>query len=879
MAGEMLGHESFGYVEFDKFPRKSYENIYDTKNDWTAWDLTEVSNEDWKEIEGKVDVITGGFPCFAAGTLITTSEGLKPIEEVKTGDMVLTHTNQFKPVVVPMKKEKRGIYELKVQGIPKTLVTEEHPYYVREMTRVWDNENRAYKRVWSEPKWVEVQDLEPTKHFVGFSENKNMKNPFEITEEEAWLLGRYIADGYIQNGKRAGRKNSYNNKVVYCVGKEKLEAFKENVSSYNLGVSEERTVYKVRVINKRFMDLALLCGRGSENKHIPSFLLDLPHHLLELVLDGYMSGDGYESNGKYKATSVSKNLVFTIGQAVQKVYQVPYSIVFTKRPETKVIEGRTVNQRDTWSIEFKKQIEKQTHATYIDGMLWMPVKTKDYLSEWEGEVYNFEVAGDNSYVANNATVHNCQAFSVAGKGLGFSDTRGTVFFHLARAVEHVKPKVILLENVKNLISHDKGKTIDTIIKTLNDIGYTIDYTILNSKHYDVPQNRERVFIVGIRDGEQEEWDIDGTNALAKSKKRIKAYPWSKTFNFEFPENDVVSKQLLDVLEPESDIPENLYISKEKSEKLIQAILERDEKLGRTTALRALGLLDMKGTDMIRRVYDPNGISPTLTTMAGGHQEPKILVAGNINPSNRGMNGQVYFAEDGLSPTVNTNKGEGTKIAYCPILTPDKLSVRQNGRRLKNNGEEMFTLTAQDRHGIIMYEMKDKVRVRKHEVDTDALVTLLREHKALTKLNNKEIAESLDKPRTLVEHWFRTDKSFAIPEAEIWFELKKLLKIETEVFDAPVTEFIEKDNEYEKKNRVYDSQGIAPTLTRTGADEKILHNLVVRKLTPRECWRLQAFPDWAYDKAAEVNSASQLYKQAGNSITVSVAYEIMKRLPL
>ena len=235
----------------------------------------------------------------------------------------------------------------------------------------------------------------------------------------------------------------------------------------------------------------------------------------------------------------------------------------------------------------------------------------------------------------------CQSFSVAGKGLGFADTRGTVFFHVARAIEQVQPKAFILENVKNLVSHDKGKTIDTIIKTLNEIGYTVDYTILNSKYYGVPQNRDRVIIVGIKDGETEEWQVEGTNVLAKSKKRISSYDWSKTFNFPFPTDDTVTNQLVDVLEPESDVPEQLYLSSEKTETLIKAILEKDERLGRTNALRMLGLLDMKGMHSTRRVYDPNGLCPTFTTMGGVHTEPKIFVARNANAPQQKTNGHYY----------------------------------------------------------------------------------------------------------------------------------------------------------------------------------------------------------------------------------------------
>lgn len=415
-----------------------------------------------------------------------------------------------------------------------------------------------------------------------------------------------------------------------------------------------------------------------------------------------------------------------------------------------------LNHKSLGYAEIDKFPRRSYEAIYDTEGEWTAWDLKDVTNEeWK------QFQGKVDYITAGFP---CQAFSVAGKGLGFEDTRGTVFFEVARAIKYVSPKYFILENVKNLISHDKGKTMEIIVKTLNDIGYTIDYNILNSKYFGVPQNRERVFIIGIKDRKIEEWKIEGTNALARSKRKISSYDWVKTFNFNWPRNNVVTQQLVDILEPEENIPENLYLTPEKTRTLIESILKRDEKLGRTDSLRMLGLLDIKGQDQVRRVYDPLGIAPTLTTMGGGNREPKILVAGNVNSSGKGMNGQVYHAENGLSPTLSTNKGEGVKIAYCPIINPSKVHVRQNGRRLKSDGEEMFTLTAQDRHGIIMYKQEP------------------------------------------------APKDYA-----------------------------------------------------------------VRKLTPRECWRLQAFPDWAYNKAAEVNSASQLYKQAGNAVTVTVAYEIIKNL--
>ena len=89
----------------------------------------------------------------------------------------------------------------------------------------------------------------------------------------------------------------------------------------------------------------------------------------------------------------------------------------------------------------------------------------------------------------------CQAFSIAGKRLGFEDTRGTIFFEIARIAKEKRPPYLFLENVKGLLNHDKGRTFDTIISTLDEMGYDAEWQVLNSKYF-VPQNRERVFIIG-----------------------------------------------------------------------------------------------------------------------------------------------------------------------------------------------------------------------------------------------------------------------------------------------------------------------------------------------------------------------------------------------
>lgn len=94
----------------------------------------------------------------------------------------------------------------------------------------------------------------------------------------------------------------------------------------------------------------------------------------------------------------------------------------------------------------------------------------------------------------------CQAFSYAGKGLGFEDTRGTLFYEFARCIKEVQPKLFLAENVRGLISHQKGKTLKTVLSVLESLGYNVQYRLLNAVNYDVPQKRERIIIIGTRPG-------------------------------------------------------------------------------------------------------------------------------------------------------------------------------------------------------------------------------------------------------------------------------------------------------------------------------------------------------------------------------------------
>ena len=249
----------------------------------------------------------------------------------------------------------------------------------------------------------------------------------------------------------------------------------------------------------------------------------------------------------------------------------------------------------------------------------------------------------------------CQAFSIAGDRRGFEDARGTLFFEIARFASILRPRYIFLENVKGLLSHENGTTFETIISTMDGMGYDVEWQVLNSKDFGVPQNRERVFIIGhLRGtGERKVFPIRGES-----------------------ENTNCVRQIGNLIQTNS----------------------------------------FGGNPHRGRVYSSDGISPCLNCMGGGGRETKIFQTG------RGFNkGGVH----NIAPTI-------TKNSY------------------------------QENNFLIIKEAK----------------------------------------------------------------------------------------------------------TRRGR---------IRKLTPKECWRLQGFPDWAFERAEKVNSKSQLYKQAGNSVTVNVIEAIAKEL--
>lgn len=408
----------------------------------------------------------------------------------------------------------------------------------------------------------------------------------------------------------------------------------------------------------------------------------------------------------------------------------------------------------------------------------------------EGEWKAYDVTklrpGDIPYADIWTFGFPCQDISIAGKQRGLRGKRSGIYYSIVDLVkgkeEGDKPAYLLVENVKNLLSIHGGFDFAAVLTEMDEAGYDTRWQVLNSKDFGVPQNRERVFLIA--------------NLRSRGGRKI------------------------------------LPVTGEDGGTLKEVI----------------------GGMQGYRVYDPSGVSVTLGANGGGMgAKTGLYCVGNVNPSGRGMNGSVYDAR-GLAPSVTTNKGEGAKVfidqtldspkitedARCltarysagvtnhnacnsgvleahAFLTPDRLEKRQNGRRMKEAEEPMFTLTGQDRHGVYLCDKEeDGIPIRN-----------------ATK-QGYEMAHPGD------------GICLAYPDSST------------------------------RRGRV--GKACSQTLDTGCRMGTLLKGGRIRRLTPRECFRLQGFPDELFERAASVNSDAQLYKQAGNAVTVTVAYAVAMALP-
>lgn len=596
----------------------------------------------------------------------------------------------------------------------------------------------------------------------------------------------------------------------------------------------------------------------------------------------------------------------------------------------------------------------------------------------------------------------CTDISVAGKQKGFIDedgekTRSGMYYEGIRILRKKKPALSIIENVKNLTGKRFKNEFEMVLSDLDNAGYNSYYKVLNAKNYGIPQNRERVFIVSIRK------DLDNGE-------------------FKFPEPFDNGLRLKDLLEDEVD--EKFYISDEKTKKFIKNLNTNDSDNVDMGSPKFIGNVnrDDFGTGYAGGVWDDNYVSPTLTTMQGGGRQPHVITGidksynnpkfietancitsredrgvsnrksegtavlkiGNINPSGNGMNGSVY-SEDGLSPTLTTNKGEGNKVAIkqatkqgyieCEVGGVADLSYPDSKTRrgiVQDNGNVSPTITATET-GICRIEfkerffkqadfgnfydyilaifecldcmksimeegLKDEERYKKYRkvlyvlweeirketiqwetrgfwcvpkekilqsrmygaIQTDAAKSRCDlEDSTPNSAENKRKNTEKNEVRNMWEDWevrcssykLELERQFIDEFTSVMSKLsyqntqnkKRMLDMwrtdeRVRILQQALSEIQELRMSIDEKEKSKVSD-----LQKDNRKSNGMCGIRIRKLTPRETFRLMGFSDENFDAAQKAGiSNSQLYKQAGNSIVVDVLYyiyvELYKAMP-
>lgn len=470
----------------------------------------------------------------------------------------------------------------------------------------------------------------------------------------------------------------------------------------------------------------------------------------------------------------------------------------------------------------------------------------------------------------------CQDISVAGKGAGIKEgTRSGLLFEVERllktaAQEGTLPKYLLLENVKNLVSKRFKADFDSWLSFLGQLGYTNYWQIMNAKHYDIPQNRERVFCVSIR-GEHEP--------------------------FFFPQKRELVLRLKDMLDAEVD--ERYYLQESTIRSILTSqfnarrnSIRQEDDLANTLLARdwrgpqCVQVGEMVGGkwdkmhDISRRVYEPSGVSPTVHCQGGGNTELKIVVAGQFQPVDRDYNQKGKQREehfecrnDDISNAVLTGDRKNCVcIAAMRGRNPDDPSDRTPGKHL----EQRLELGDADVSNTLTSVQKDNLVVEGDFVAKRYGEFIAEKGYIPEMFNAYNEQEVEDIAPTLTSRCSCAGGMSAVLKLEEPLQVKVATKRGYEEAERGDYVNITYPGSKTKRGRV--GKGVAHTLTCGDGNAVITENVRIRKLTPRECLRLMGWKDEQIDKIAAARvSSTQQYRQAGNGIVVQVLEYIFKAL--
>lgn len=400
----------------------------------------------------------------------------------------------------------------------------------------------------------------------------------------------------------------------------------------------------------------------------------------------------------------------------------------------------------------------------------------------------------------------CQDISIAGNCLGFAGKRSSLFFAVTGIIRDIpeedKPSYLLIENVKNLLSVNRGFDFAKLLIELDEVGYDAEWDVLNSKNFGVPQNRERVFIVGHLRG----------------RCTRKVFPVTET-----------------------DGVHNTAQEDGKIHETAQCLTASgNDKWNGDYIVKCLNINDenKKERPQQDQIYDAHGVMTALNSQLGGRHNIGFPIS-----MTRKSCKEIDIASTLTAGTPDKKRGNYSPVTgvVIPVLTPDITKKHQNGRRFKEDGNPMFTLTSRDRHGVMIGEATKKGYAIAEEGDSI----------------------NLEQPNSQTRRG-RIGKGVA----------------QTLTTGCQQGVLARADGVYTNTSERFTRlplEGLSRCLKSEKHDAGVFDGLRIRRLTPRECFRLQGWKDEYFDRAAMVNSDSQLYKQAGNGVTVNVIQAIAEQM--
>lgn len=541
---------------------------------------------------------------------------------------------------------------------------------------------------------------------------------------------------------------------------------------------------------------------------------------------------------------------------------------------------------------------------------------KKYLN---GEWYINDVKKVNSRNIPKADIYTfgapCQDFSVAGKRKGLAGDRSSLVHEIFRIVgeqnECDRPEWLIYENVKGMLSSNRGFDFLAILLEMDELGYDCEWQTFNTRYFGIPQNRERVYtighlrikgerkifpfqtannknsvskinVIGHRDGYRRNTQVFDPNGIVETidtaegggRGHHTAIPlgmlrnvrndYAKLIRKDYEQGNVEAKRA-DLVEKD--------IRTDGVANTIDTV-QKDNLLA--VGINSIGKIS-KGQNGI--IYDSNGISPTLRSGQGvigngigSNNSPKVAIPVVDNAVVTIKAGYANGIEEtNVSPTLMARDYKGISnqpiaAVAIPVMTPEKENKRANGRRFKENEEPSFTLTTIDRHGVAI-GVNPIASVYINESENFSAPFMKDISKTLKASNDigTVIAVDVSKDTEDFSEIIVSDKIVNTNVDTIKSKDKSLFNIKSNSNVTPIEEnkmttglYVQLDDNVTVYCVWY---------------EKYKSYIAIRKLTPKENFRLQGWSDEYFERAKFVNSDSQLYKQAGNGVTVAVVEEI------